>query len=155
MHDLKLTVETLGAFFETTGLTPIEARVFALLLLAEPRELDFFAIQKALQASKGAISNSLKRLGELKRVEYVTHPGDRKRYFRVNTGEWLAEMQTRIASVAPFVNVIQRVLDYRKRDTDPAFYAEMERVQSFFRFLADRFPQLIAEWERENPTPST
>jgi len=151
MKDIKQKVEDIGIFFESTGLTPMESRVFALLLLSDPPYLDFFAIQEFLQASKSSISNALKRLQNEGRVDYMTKPGDRKRYFKVSPNKWLEQIKASFATVAPFVGTMQGIIDERKSMKTPEFNGKLERVQTFFEFLGEEFPKMMAKWEKQHP----
>jgi DNA-binding transcriptional regulator GbsR (MarR family) len=144
------TIERHGTFFERRGMTPMEARVFALLLLSDPPHLDFYTIQDRLGASKSAISNALNRLLEADRIDYLTKPGDRKRYFGVNPMGWLERMKTEIDSVAPFVDRMDQILHRRAGMGTPEFNEQLRYVRSFFAFMAEEFPKLMAEWERRN-----
>ncbi|MCP9234697.1 GbsR/MarR family transcriptional regulator [Lewinella sp. JB7] len=148
--DIKQRVEELGVFFEQTKLTPMEARVFALLLLSDPPEMDFYAIQDFLQASKSTISNALKRLMAEGRVEYITKPGDRKRYFRVSIIKWLEHIQQALASVGPFVSTLDKVITLRKDTSSPEFNRDLHRIKDYFLFLKEELPRVQAKWnERE------
>ncbi|CAH1002454.1 hypothetical protein LEM8419_03333 [Neolewinella maritima] len=148
IKDIKLRVEEIGKFFESTGLTPVEARTFALLLLSDPPELDFFAIQEFLGASKSTISNALKRLMNEGRVDYTTKPGDRKRYFRVSSQKWLEQIQDSFTTITPFVATMKKVVDLRKDTEDEAFNADLRRIQDYFLHLEQELPRIRAEWEQ-------
>ncbi|MBB4080435.1 DNA-binding transcriptional regulator GbsR (MarR family) [Lewinella aquimaris] len=146
IRDIKQRVEEIGIFYEQTTLTPMEARVFALLLLADPPEMDFFAIQDFLQASKSTISNALKRLMNEGRVDYITKPGDRKRYFRVSVLRWLEQIQESFASVGPFVSTLNKVIDLRKDTNSPEFNRELLYIKDYFLFLKEELPRIQAKW---------
>lgn len=148
MSSFKQEIEDLGTFFEGRGMTPMEARVFSLLLLSEPHYQDFFSIQEELSASKSSISNALNRLMISKRVDYRTLPGDRKRYFKINPSFWLEKMKVEIASVVPMMRKIEAILAKRAAMNTPEFNKDLERVHGFFAFMADEFPKIMAKWER-------
>ena len=148
----KQEVEDLGAFFERRGMTPMEARVFALLLLAEPHYQDFYTIQEALAASKSSISNALNRLMTSRRVDYLTLPGDRKRYFKVNPELWLEEMKAEIASVVPMMDRIDAIVQRRQGMNTPEFNRGLSRIHAFFAFMVQEFPKMLARWDKLNPS---
>jgi len=147
MKDLKEKVEEVGIFFESTGLTPMEARVFSLLLLSDPPQLDFFAIQEFLSASKSTISNALKRLMNEGRIDYMTKPGDRKRYFKVSPGKWLEQIKIQFAAVQPFVTTMREIGRVRKDMDSPELNAKLNTIQEFFEFLGEEFPRMMERWE--------
>jgi len=147
MKDLKEKVEEVGIFFESTGLTPMEARVFSLLLLSDPPQLDFFAIQEFLEASKSTISNALKRLMNEGRVNYMTKPGDRKRYFKVSPDKWLEQIKVQFAAVEPFVATMRMIGEERKGMNSAELNVKLNTIQDFFEFLGEEFPKMMAKWD--------
>lgn len=147
ISDIQRRVEEIGVFFEQTGLTPTEARVFALLLLADPPEMEFFAIQEFLQVSKSSISNALRRLMDDGRVDYITKPGDRKRYFRVSGERWLGQMREGLAKLGPFINTLSKVIDLRQGTGSSEFNRELEHIREYFLFLKEELPALQAKWD--------
>lgn len=146
--NIKNKVEEIGIFYESTGLTPMEARVFALLLLSDPPEQDFYAIQDFLHASKSTVSNALKRLMSEGRIDYITWPGDRKRYFRINPKRWLREMQTRFENMSPSVRIMRKVIDIRKDADTPVFNQELCAILKYFEYLEQELPRIVSNWDR-------
>ena len=65
------------------GIQPVAARIMALLMVMDKEEYSFDEIVTEMQISKGAVSTSLKNLELRGIVEYITHPGDRKKYYRI------------------------------------------------------------------------
>ena len=146
-----IEVERMGKYFESSGLTPMAGRVFALLMLAEPPYLEFFNIQEALQASKSAISTAIKILHQQQRlIDYRTFPGDRKRYFYVDFDNWMRVTRERIAATAQFKQVLERVLSLRDPERDVAFDDDVRRMVHFYEFLDERLRAAMAEWEKRS-----
>ncbi len=154
VKNIKTRVEEIGIFFETTGLTPMEARVFSLLLLADPPAMEFFAIQEFLGASKSTISNALKRLMNEGRVDYITKPGDRKRYFRVSSQKWLQQIQEGFATITPFVATMNKVLKLREQTDSPKFNKDLRHIQDYFLHLERELPRIREKWERQQQQES-
>ena len=76
-------IEKLGVFYEQQGLMqPAAARILALLLVSDSIELTFEEVYETLNLSKSATSNALNFLLNTEKVEYITQPGERRRYFR-------------------------------------------------------------------------
>lgn len=150
ISDIHHKVEEIGIFYETTGLTPMEARVFALLLLADPPEMEFFAIQEFLQASKSTVSNALKRLMNEGRVDYITRPGDRKRYFRISSQKWLESLQSRLSNMTPFVETMKKVIEIRQQADTPEFNRELCQIQDYFLYLEEELPRVVADWDQKS-----
>jgi DNA-binding transcriptional regulator GbsR (MarR family) len=75
-------VERIGQILESDGLTRIAGRIFGHLLLSStPQSLEDLA--KALQASKGSISQDTRLLERLGALERVTHAGDRRVFYQI------------------------------------------------------------------------
>ena len=78
----KELIESIGRDNEKDGFQPVAARIMGLLMVMDKEEYTFDEIVEEMQISKSTVSNALRNL-ELRGVlEYVTYPGDRKRYFR-------------------------------------------------------------------------
>lgn len=76
-------VEEIGRYFDKEGLQPIAGRVLGLLMVMDKEQYTFEEIVEELQISKSSASNTLKNLDIRGEIEYVTLPGDRKRYFQL------------------------------------------------------------------------
>ena len=144
----KQKVEELGIFFEKTGQPPMSGRVMAYLLLAEPPQQDFFAIQEYLQASKSAVSTTLKKLQQEGQVDYITFSGDRKRYFKINPKMWIETSKQQIAAVRPFVDFLETVLKERKNSKAIEFNQELKELCAFYNYLADELPKVMDKWDK-------
>src|ERR1039457_1717695 len=84
----KELIERIGIFFEHQGLPPAVARICGLLLISDRLELTFEEIYTTLNISKSAASNAINLLLNTHKVEYITKPGDRKRYFKMSIDQW-------------------------------------------------------------------
>ncbi len=76
-------IETVGMFFEKSGYLPSAARVYALLMIWEEPELHFDEIQALLNLSKGATSKAVNDLITKERIELISKPGVRKKFYKV------------------------------------------------------------------------
>ena len=147
--DLKARVEEIGVFYEASGLTPVESRLFAYLLLSDPPEVDFYTIQEFMGDSKSTISNALNRLMTEGRIDYITRPGDRRRYFRINSRQWLARIQSRLLNVTPLAGMLDRVLELRQTTNTPDFNAELQHIRRYFAHLEQELPRVVHKWEQQ------
>jgi DNA-binding transcriptional regulator GbsR (MarR family) len=77
-------IETIGRFLEKQGYQPVAGRVLGLLMVMDKEEYTFDEIIKEMKISKSSASAALKNLELREAIEYVTYPGDRKRYFRIS-----------------------------------------------------------------------
>ncbi|WP_336067666.1 transcriptional regulator [Mesoflavibacter sp. CH_XMU1404-2] len=83
-------VEKLGVHLEgRENLAPVAARIMAYIILTGKQGTTFDDLVTNLCASKSTISTHLNHLQDLKKLEYFTKPGDRKKYFIVNVDTML------------------------------------------------------------------
>lgn len=142
-------VEKMGIFLEKMGYSPMASRVYALLLVAEPPYMDFYAIQEFMKASKSSISNALKILQSTGIVDYITFSGDRKRYFRINTKRWFQMIKEREAKGNEMNVMLEEVLAMRKDSKDLAFNEDLQKIVDFQVFMTKGMHNLIEEWETQ------
>ena len=137
------TVERMGVFFERAGWTPLHGRVFAYLMIADPGQQDFVAIQEFLMASKSAISTAIKFLMDTKLVTYTTLPGDRKRYFMIDQPGWYRVIEERTRSAARFTELLELAVATRgERDDDLNDF--LLKVQNFYGELDEALADFLA-----------
>ena len=78
-------VEKLGVHLESKdSLAPVAARIMAYVILTGKQGATFDEMVEVLCASKSTISTHLNHLQDLKKIEYFTKTGDRKKYFVIN-----------------------------------------------------------------------
>lgn len=75
-------VERLGRLLEEDGGPRIGGRILGLLLLA-PAELSLEEIAERLRVSKASVSTNARMLEHFGVLERVSHPGDRRDFYRV------------------------------------------------------------------------
>ncbi len=139
-------VEKLGLVFEGPGLQPAAARIAALLVISDRLELTFDEIREVLNLSKSATSNAINLLLSLHRIEYITKPGDRKRYFRSNLARWKSVMKEKFTEFAKTNSIMKEVLDQRTPETDE-FNQSLHDLIRLFEFLNEQIPVLFKKWE--------
>ena len=79
----KELVEKIGRHFDREGFQPIAGRILGMLMIMDKEQYTFDEITEELQISKASASNALRNLEIRGDIEYITLPGDRKRYFQL------------------------------------------------------------------------
>jgi DNA-binding transcriptional regulator GbsR (MarR family) len=126
-------VERIGQILESDGLTRIAGRIFGHLLLStEPQSLEDLA--KALQASKGSVSQDTRLLERVGALERVTHAGDRRVYYQI--GE---RMMGRMVALR-----LERFEQMRQAMAEGAEAAPNEKVRARLNEFADFHDHLLA-----------
>lgn len=147
LTDKKLQlIEELGVLYEQSGMQPAAARILALLTVSDRYELSFEEIYETLNISKSAASNAINFLLNTDRLEYTTHPGERKRYFRCKVKSMKEGVQKSLAGMEAFNNILKQVLEQRSKETKE-FNTSLTEVTQFLDFLQQELPAVIEKWE--------
>lgn len=146
---IKQQVERFGIFYEKFGFPPLAGRLVGYLLLAEPPHKSFYEIQDFLMASKSSVSNAIKFLIGQKIVDYITFPGDRKRYFKINAHTWLKETKDRVADIAEIKTAWDETLAMRS-DKYPEFNDGIKMLSSFHEYIEIELSKAIQQWENKH-----
>lgn len=141
-------VERLGLIIQRSGIQPAASRIYALLMVSDVIELTFEQLYETLNLSKSATSNALSLLQQIKRVEYLTRPGDRKRYFKLKSANWKEDCETEFKNLTEMRIAMQEVLNQRT-DKTPKFNTKIAELIDLFEFINRRIPPLFEEWEKE------
>jgi len=105
----KELIETIGRYMEKQGYQPVAGRVLGMLMVMDKEEYTFDEIVEEMQISKSSASNALKNLELRNAIEYVTYPGDRKRYFRISISDistLVDETERKVQAYADFISEI-------------------------------------------------
>ena len=143
----KELIERIGIFLEHQGLPPAMARISGLLLVSDRLELTFEEIYTTLNISKSAASNSISLLLNTHRIEYITKPGDRKRYFKVRIDQWEKMLMERFQGFSDYIALIQEIHDQRTKTTK-VFNANLKEAISFITFMSEEFPSIYKKWRK-------
>lgn len=105
----KELVEQIGRHFDKEGFQPIAGRILGLLMVMDKEQYTFDEIVEELKISKSSASNALRNLEIRGHIEYITLPGDRKRYFRMKTQDsfdLFEDFKTKTTNMKNFLNKI-------------------------------------------------
>lgn len=144
----KTLIEKIGISYEAEGIQPVAARILGLLYVSDKPELTFDEITEALQISKSATSNGINLLLQMQRLEYITFPGDRRRYFRLKVSNWREEFKHKIEAMAKFNVLMREVLAVRTQKT-PEYNASIKELVDFLDYIFQQMPLLLQQWDKE------
>lgn len=140
-------IEKLGVFYEQQGgMQPAAARILALLLVSDNTELTFEEIYETLNLSKSATSNALNILLNTEKLEYITHPGERRRYFRFKIRSLKEGVQKSLEGMTTYNVLLKEVLAIRPEHSSD-FYVTLEESSHFLDFIKEELPRLFQKWE--------
>ncbi|RZJ68073.1 MAG: hypothetical protein EOO50_03010 [Flavobacterium sp.] len=145
-------IEMFGVHFETLyHLPPLASRILGVLIVENPKTgITFESLVERSQASKSSVSTAVNLLLNLGKVNYVTVPGDRKKYYkpapfseRLDNYKRLLEFEKKL---------IDRILNYREhtRSEDDgndienikAYKTHVLKVEELLHKTVDRFRQI-------------
>lgn len=146
LTDQQVTLlERLAVSYEKTGLQPAMAKILALLLVSDHNELSFEQIQATINLSKGATSQSINHLLLVKKIDYRTKIGDRKRYFFSKIISWRENFLEQINSVTELLNIHREVLASRTKETEE-FNKSIQDLIDFLTYLTKEIPEIYRKF---------
>lgn len=145
-QEQKELIEKLGVRSERHGLPPAHSRITALLIVSPEPELTFDQIRETLNLSKSATSNALNMLLTAEKIDYITRPGDRKRYFKSKIGSWKNEMRNTFKHFVLMADLFEEALSHRPEET-VEFNEKLKEIIDFMRYMEKELPVLFKKWE--------
>lgn len=134
----KELVEQLGVSLEKReNLAPIAARLMAVLVVNCERGICFDELVHELGASKSTISTHLSHLTSVGLVDYITKPGDRKRYFILTPNRILQFIDEKINMWEEDKIIHLQLINYKTRvsESKPESPCDISFHSDFLQFL--------------------
>lgn len=142
----KQLVERVGVAHEREGLSPAAARILGMLLVADETEHTFEEIQSELGLSKSAVSNGLNHLLNSRSIEYITRPGDRRRYFRSAISAFPQHLSHKMKDMLKIMHILNEVHAQRTSETEE-FNRHLAELVDFMGFINKEIPLLVEKWK--------
>jgi len=135
-------IEQFGILLEEMGYQPVTARVAGLLLVMDKELYTFEEIVSELNISKSTASVAIKNLLIRDVIEFITLPGDRKRYFRTK----LANMDR---GGKEFINWLKR---FKKLAANTVKMKENKnsRISIYYTEVINKLELVIPKMEKLN-----
>jgi len=106
-------IEEIGVHFERIHqIAPLAARIYAIMILSPNDGHTFDEIVTMTEASKSSVSTQLNLLIQLKKVEYFTKSGDRKRYFRASKMYLKNTLQEYKDNISEEIELIEKITKF-------------------------------------------
>jgi len=130
----RLLIEELGRYFDKEGHQPIAGRILGLMMVMDKEMFTFEEITEELQISKSSASNTLRNLEIRGNIEYITLPGDRKRYFRIRVPDSFSLLDEFARKMVLFKEMSTRIYELKgdKNSRNAVFLTEMISTIDFF-----------------------
>jgi len=141
----KELVETMGRVYEKEGFQPIAGRILGLLIIMDKEQFTFDEIVEELQISKSSASNALRLLEIREFIEYITRPGDRKRYFQLRKLDKFALVDEHLFKLKSARDYLQAVMELKaNKDSENALF--INNVVDILNFFLDKFEEFKKEY---------
>lgn len=142
-------VEEMGRNFSKTGRQALPGRILGLLFFTDKEEYTFEEIVEELKISKSSASTAINALEITDKIEYVTYPGDRKRYFRIKVNsreQYLSSMKKQMQSIERlFSTALELKTDKNSRVA--SVMKEMLKGLEYFKTIIDDYEQKMLKQE--------
>lgn len=145
----KELIEFIGRQNEKEGYQPVTARILGLLMVMDKEEYTFEEIVEEMKISKSSASTALKNLEIRGIIEYVTYPGDRKRYFRFVSREIdgiIEEMENKLKKSQM---TIRQIIELKK-DPNSRNATFLKNVLKGMEFFIKNMEELKIQYKREH-----
>ncbi len=139
-------VERIGVFLEKYGYQPIPARIIGLLMVTEKPYLTFDEITENLKVSKSAVSIGLNLLLGTQQIDYITLPGDRKRYFKSRIGEW-RQIVTGLIGFANSIRTLLLEIIELQKSSEREDIRSLKEVVDLIDLLEKEVPRIVMNWD--------
>lgn len=141
-------VEKLGVLLESKEhLAPVEARILSYIILTGKVGTTFDDLVTHLCASKSTISTHLNHLQDLKKVQYFTKPGDRKKYFIINQDNIIQNIDEMIESWSTQKDLHIEIRDYKENvnsiTEDETSKFDLDFHDNYIKFLDEATKSIL------------
>jgi DNA-binding transcriptional regulator GbsR (MarR family) len=140
-------IERASSEMVAQGFPRMPARVLMALTATEEGKATAEELAARLQASPAAISGAVKYLGVVGFVRNTTIPGTRKHVYSLGDTPWYAASFTRGQVYAQIEASMRTSID--RMPAGSRARERIEEVADFFRFLQERLPGLLDDWNAE------
>lgn len=136
-------VEQLGVYMEKEDqMPPVAARIVATLILTCKQGTTFDQLVHDLEASKSTVSAHLNTLTSNGLINYITRPGDRKRYFIMTPNRLIQFIEEKLAKWETDMAIHKKLIDFKTNANEvykdqPEKQCELKFHHNFLTFLEE------------------
>lgn len=141
-------IEEFGLLFDQMGQPRTAGRIMAWLLVCEPPQQTMDELVEALGVSKSAISTTVRMLIQIRLVERISLPGERKDHYRISEDAWTNAWNARMAQVVVLRQLAERGLNLLPEE-NPARRRRLETMRDMYAFFEQEMPLLLERWLAE------
>lgn len=136
--------EQSAAMLAAVGMPRMPARVMMALAGAPDDGYTAADLADRLGVSAAAVSGAVRYLVSLRLIHRRSRPGDRRDRYDLTEDAWTGMIAANAPLYAHLAGYLDRIAD--ANPDAPGSAARAHQIADFLRYLADRMPQLAAEW---------
>lgn len=139
------TAEQAAGMLAAAGLPRMPARVVMALVGSPDAGYSAAELGDRLGVSPAAVSGAVRYLQSLRMIQRLSRPGERVARYDLTDDGW----RSMVTANAPlYTRLAESMEAIAAENADaPLSVARALRTADFLRFLAERLPQLVVEWE--------
>jgi len=137
--------ERAAAMLAALGMQRMSARVMMALVGAPDEGYTAAGLAERLGVSAAAVSGAVRYLEALRIIQRVSRPGQRVASFHIVDGGFHLMVTATGPAYERLGDDIDAIAD--ENPTAPASVARARDMAGFLRYLAQRMPELVAEWD--------
>jgi DNA-binding transcriptional regulator GbsR (MarR family) len=139
--------EQAAAMMTAAGMARMPARVMMALVGSPDEGYTAAELADRLGVSPAAVSAAVRYLQSMRIIQRISRPGDRRDRYDLADDAWGGVVTGNSPLYARLADLMDRIAD---DNADAPVSVERARsTADFLRFLAERMPQLVTEWEEQ------
>ena len=139
--------EQAAAMLTSAGMARMPARVMMALVGSPDAGYTAAELSERLGVSAAAVSGAVRFLQSMRLIQRVSRPGDRRDRYDLTDDAWHGMLTANTPLYASLADYMDRIAD--DNADAPLSVARARSIADFLRFLADRIPTLIDEWDAQ------
>jgi hypothetical protein len=139
-------VEQFALDWAREGFPRMSARVFAAILISEEGRLSAAELCTLLDVSPAAVSGAVRNLGAVRLVARERERGSKRDHYRLLDDVWYESFTRADERFAAWATTLGGAAD--ALEPGSAAQRRLDDARSFFLFLREQFPRLMAEWKQ-------
>lgn len=135
-------VDAMGQFLAAYGMTPMAGRLWGYLLICDPPEQTAEEVARALHASRGSISGTVRLLEPIGFLRRARRRGDRREYLSAPPGTFRSFVHNAGAIYRQLRLIIEGGLE-AIHDKPPALRARLDEAHEFVAYIERELPGVL------------
>lgn len=143
--------EQAAAMLTAAGVPRMPARVMMALAGSPDEGYTAADLADRLGVSAAAVSGAVRYLVSMRLIQRLSRPGDRRDRYDLVDDAWAGMITANAPLYATLAAQLDRIAD--ENSGAPASAERAHDIADFLRYLAERMPQLAAEWRATRDDP--